>query len=222
MMKKFFMKGKLMRLRKKWWAVPEMKENAQVIFNAESLKGKWNEEFKNTNPINLELGCGKGKFISEIADVNKNINYCILDLDTNAIVYATRKIRDLELSNVRAIPTNIEKIDEIFSENSISRIYINFCNPWPKKRHHKRRLTHPNFLAKYNKLLIEEGEIHFKTDDDDLFKASLEYFNENGFEVILITYDLANFDYPKNIETEYENKFKSLGINIKFLIAKKK
>ncbi|MBF1276748.1 MAG: tRNA (guanosine(46)-N7)-methyltransferase TrmB, partial [Parvimonas micra] len=147
---------------------------------------------------------------------------CILDLDTNAIVYATRKIRDLELLNVRAIPTNIEKIDEIFSENSISRIYINFCNPWPKKRHHKRRLTHPNFLAKYNKLLIEEGEIHFKTDDDDLFKASLEYFNENGFEVILITYDLANFDYPQNIETEYENKFKSLGIKIKFLIAKKK
>ena len=99
---------------------------------------------------------------------------------------------------------------------------LNFCNPWPKKRHHKRRLTHPNFLAKYNKLLVEEGEIHFKTDDDNLFEASLEYFNENGFEVILITYDLANFDYPKNIETEYENKFKSLGIKIKFLIAKKK
>lgn len=211
-----------MRLRKKWWAVPEMKENPLVIFDTEKLNKKWNEEFKNKNPLNLELGCGKGKFISEIAQKNKNINYCILDLDTNAIVYATRKIRDLELFNVRAIPTNIEKIEEIFNENSISKIFINFCNPWPKKRHHKRRLTHPNFLKKYSKLLIENGEIHFKTDDDELFEASLDYFKENGFEIILKTYDLENFEYPQNIETEYENKFKSLGINIKFLIARKK
>lgn len=211
-----------MRLRKKWWAVPEMKENPLVIFDAENYKDKWNEEFKNENPINLELGCGKGKFISEIAEKNKDKNYCVLDLDTNAIVYATRKIKDLELFNVRAIPTNIEKIDEFFNKDSISRIYINFCNPWPKKRHHKRRLTHPNFLNKYKNLLKEEGEIHFKTDDDDLFNTSVEYFSENGFEVILATYDLANFDYPQNIETEYERKFKGLGINIKFLIAKKK
>lgn len=211
-----------MRLRKKWWAVPEMKENPLVIFDAENYKDKWNEEFKNENPINLELGCGKGKFISEIAEKNKDKNYCVLDLDTNAIVYATRKIKDLELFNVRAIPTNIEKIDEFFNKDSISRIYINFCNPWPKKRHHKRRLTHPNFLNKYKNLLKEEGEIHFKTDDDDLFNTSVEYFSENGFEVILATYDLANFDYPQNIETEYERKFKGLEINIKFLIAKKK
>ena len=211
-----------MRLRKKWWAVPEMKENPQVIFDFENIKEKWNEEFKNDNPISLELGCGKGKFISEIAKQNEKMNYCILDLDTNAIVYATRKIKELELFNVRAIPVNIEKIDELFENNSITRIYINFCNPWPKKRHHKRRLTHPNFLKKYSKLLIDSGEIHFKTDDDELFNASLEYFNQNNFEVILITYDLANFDYPKNIETEYESKFKNLGIKIKFLIAKKK
>lgn len=211
-----------MRLRKKWWAVSEMEQNSQVIFGAENYKGKWNEEFGNENELNLELGCGKGKFISEIAEKNKNINYCSLDLDTNAIVYATRKIRDLELLNVRAIPTNIEKIDEIFDENSVSRIYINFCNPWPKKRHNKRRLTHPNFLNKYSKLLKENGEIHFKTDDDELFEHSLEYFAECGYEVVLKTFDLENFDYPDNIETEYENKFKSLGINIKFLIARKK
>lgn len=216
------MKGKFMRLRKKWWAIPEMKENDKVIFEAQNLKGMWNQEFRNNNPLNLELGCGKGKFISEIAKKYKNINYCVLDLDTNAIVYATRKIKELDLINVRAIPANIEKLDEFFSEKSISKIYINFCNPWPKKRHHKRRLTHPNFLKKYKKLLISEGEIHFKTDDDELFEASLEYFNENGFEIILITYDLSNFDYSENIETEYENKFKKLGIKIKFLIAKKK
>ena len=136
-----------MRLRKKWWAVPEMKENPQVIFDFENIKEKWNEEFKNDNPISLELGCGKGKFISEIAKQNEKMNYCILDLDTNAIVYATRKIKELELFNVRAIPVNIEKIDELFENNSITRIYINFCNPWPKKRHHKRRLTHLIFLS---------------------------------------------------------------------------
>lgn len=211
-----------MRLRKKWWAVPEMKENPLVIFDAQNYKEKWSDEFKNDNDIYLELGCGKGKFISEIATRNKDKNFCILDIDTNAIVYATRKIRDLELFNVRAIPTNIEKIDEIFQNNSISRIFINFCNPWPKKRHHKRRLTHPNFLKKYSNILKEKGEIHFKTDDDDLFLASLEYFQENGFEILLKTSDLHNFDYKENIETEYEEKFLSLGINIKFLIARKK
>lgn len=211
-----------MRLRKKWWAVPEMKENPLVIFDAENYKEKWNEEFKNNNEIYLELGCGKGKFISEIALKNKDKNFCILDLDTNAIVYATRKIRDLELLNVRAIPINIEKIDEIFNENTISKIFINFCNPWPKKRHHKRRLTHPNFLKKYIKILKENSKIYFKTDDDDLFRDSIEYLEENGFEIILKTYDLSNFDYNENIKTEYEEKFTSLGINIKFLIARKK
>ena len=211
-----------MRLRKKWWAVPEMKENPLVIFDAENYKEKWDEEFKNKNDIILELGCGKGKFISEIAMENKDKNFCILDLETNAIVYATRKIKDLELLNVRAIPTNIEKIDTFFKENSISKIYINFCNPWPKKRHHKRRLTYPNFLTKYKKLLKDNGEIHFKTDDDDLFNASLEYFTENGFEIILKTFDLENFNYPKNITTEYEEKFINLKVSIKFLIARKK
>lgn len=211
-----------MRLRKKWWAVPEMKENPLVIFDAENYKEKWIEEFKNKNEIYLELGCGKGKFISEIALKNKDKNFCILDLDTNAIVYATRKIKDLELLNVRAIPMNIEKIDEIFNENTISKIFINFCNPWPKKRHHKRRLTHPNFLKKYKKILKEDSKIYFKTDDYELFKDSIEYLEENGFEIVLKTYDLKNFDFKENIETEYEEKFTSLGINIKFLIARKK
>jgi len=137
-----------------------------------------------------------------------------------------QKIRDLELSNVRAIPTNIEKIDEFFIENSISRIYINFCNPWPKKRHHKRRLTHPNFLKKYSKLLVDEGEIHFKTDDDELFKASLEYFENAGYDIISKTYDLhaeENFwKDQRNVETEHEKMFTTEGIKIKALIAKPK
>lgn len=210
-----------MRLRKKWWAIPEMKTNEQVIFNASEYKEKWSEEFGNNNKIHLELGCGKGKFISELSQKNKNTNYCILDLDTNAIVYATRKIKDMELTNVRAIPTNIEKIDEIFKENSIEKIYINFCNPWPKKRHNKRRLTHPNFLKKYSQILTENGEIYFKTDDDELFEHSIEYFEQSGYKINLKTNDLANYNYPENIETEYEQKFKSLGINIKFLIAVK-
>ena len=219
-----------MRLRKKWWAVPEMKENAQVIFNAENLKGKWNEEFKNNNPINLELGCGKGKFISEIAEINKDINYCILDLDTNAIVYATRKIRDLELLNVRAIPTNIEKIDEIFNENSISRIYINFCNPWPKKRHIKRRLTSENFLKVYIWMLRSGGFVEFKTDHRELFDFSVESFktfSHEGSKFILeeVNYDLhgkskALDDTSDIITTEYEKKFLSRGASIHFLRAR--
>ena len=213
-----------MRLRKKWWARPELEESAffKSLDEARELKGNWKNEFKNNNDIYLELGCGRGGFAVQLAEKFNDKNLISIDLKDEVLVYTLRNIEKAELTNVRIIAMNIGMISEIFDENEISRIYINFCNPWPKKRHHKRRLTHPNFLKKYNNLLKEEGEIHFKTDDDDLFTASIEYFSENGFEVILATYDLLNFDYPQNIETEYEKKFKDLGINIKFLIAKKK
>lgn len=118
---------------------------------------------------------------------------------------------------------NIGMISEIFDENEISRIYINFCNPWPKDRHNKRRLTHTRFLTEYKKFIKPGTEIHFKTDDLNLFNDSLLYFEESGFDILYKTYDLHNSDYAEeNLMTEYESKFKEKGIKSKFLIAKLK
>ena len=113
-------------------------------------------------------------------------------------------------------------INDVFSkEDIVDRIYINFCNPWPKERHKKRRLTYPTQLEKYKEFLSKDGKIYFKTDDDELFDESLEYFKEAGFEIEYITYDLHNSDFVGNVRTEHENMFSEQGINIKFLIAKR-
>ncbi|OFI07025.1 tRNA (guanine-N(7)-)-methyltransferase [Clostridium acetireducens DSM 10703] len=211
-----------MRLRKKWWARPEMEASPLVVTNPREYKGKWIEEFKNNNPIHLELGCGRGQFISRKAFVNNNINFIGIDLKDEVLVYALRKVEKEEVENVRLIPLNIAFVSEIFDENEISRIYINFCNPWPKLRHNKRRLTHSKFLTEYKKFIKPASEIWFKTDDKCLFEDSQKYFKECGFEIKYITYDLGSSDFKENIQTEYEEKFSKIGMNIMFLIAKLK
>lgn len=209
-----------MRLRKKWWARPEMDQLDFFITNPSEYKGKWNEVFNNDNPIYLELGCGRGKFITENAVNNPNINYIAIDLKDEVLIYVTRKIEELELTNVRVIPLNIAFVSEIFDQNEISRIFINFCNPWPKDRHNKRRLTHTKFLAEYKKFLKAESEIWFKTDDRGLFDDSIEYFKESGFSIEVLTYDLHGSDFQPNIITEYESKFTEIGMKTMFLLAK--
>lgn len=212
-----------MRLRKKRWARPELE--ASPLFKsfeeAKDLKGKWKEEFKNDNDIYLELGCGRGGFAKQVAERYPNKNLISVDIKDEILVFALRNITNAELTNVRIIAMQIAFIEEIFEENEISRIYINFCNPWPKERHNKRRLTHTKFLTKYKTFIKPGTEVHFKTDDLDLFEASLGYFEESGFDITYKTYDLHNSDYAEeNIMTEYETKFKELGIKSKFLIAK--
>ncbi|WP_036729022.1 tRNA (guanosine(46)-N7)-methyltransferase TrmB [Peptoniphilus mikwangii] len=203
-----------MRLRKKHWAIPEMKENPYVYFDAAEYKGKWKEVFENSNKIHIEIGAGKGAFIQELARRNKNINYVIIEQESNAFVYATRKIIEEKLENVRALPINAEKINEYFDKEEIDRIYINFCNPWPKLRHQKRRLTHPRFLVQYREILKKDAEVHFKTDDLDLFNDSLKYFEDNKFKIMKCTRNMKLEDYPENIVTEYENKWRSKNIPI--------
>lgn len=205
-----------MRLRKKHFAIPEMRENPYVIFDPVHLKGKWSEEFKNDHDIYLELGAGKGQFIKELATRNPKTNYIIIDRESNAFVYATRKIREEELSNVRCIPYDVDNIAEIVGEGEIKGIYINFCNPWPKERHKKRRLTHPRLLKIYKKLLQPGGKIYFKTDDRDLFEDSLKYFEDEGFEIIKSDFNMKLNDYPDNIVTEYEHKFRTLNMPIHY------
>lgn len=209
-----------MRLRKKHWARPEMEANQLVILNPREMKGQWNEVFRNNNQNYLELGCGRGKFISENAASNPEINYIGVDLKDEVLVLALRKVMEVEVQNVRLIPLNIMWIGEVFDKDEISRIYINFCNPWPKDRHKKRRLTHSRFLEAYKQFLKPGGEIWFKTDDKGLFEESFEYFKESGFEIEYITYDLHSSGFTPNIVTEYEQKFTGLGMKTMFLLAR--
>ena len=218
-----------MRIRFKPWARPELEASKFYRDNPEKLKGKWIQEFKNKeNPIHLELGCGKGQFISQIAFQNPEINYIAIDLVDAMLGLAKRNI-EKEYQEAKKEPENviitrfdIERIGLILSkEDNIKRIYINFCNPWPKGKHRKKRLTHTRQLEKYKEFLANDAEIYFKTDDDDLFRASLGYFEEAGFEIINKTYDLHSEPiWENNIETEHEKMFSKQGIKIKALIAK--
>lgn len=210
-----------MRLRKKWWAKPELEKDSKVIFNPWEYKGKWKEFFGNDYPIHLELGCGRGRFINQFASMNKEINYIAIDVYYELLVYVLRKANESRLDNIIIMPLNVENIGEIFAQDEVEKIYINFCNPWPNKRHHKRRLTHPNFLRQYQTFLKNGSEIWFKTDNELLFTDSLEYFKIAGFEKLYKTNDLCQSDFYGNIMTEYEEKFCNQGIKIKFAIHKK-
>lgn len=211
-----------MRLRKKWYARPELEESPLFIKEPRELKGRWKEEFGNDNPIHLELGCGRGGFMVQKAALNPNINYVSVDLKDEVLIFAKRKIEEAELKNVRITALNISFIAEIFDKNEIEKIYINFCNPWPKDRHKKRRLTHTRQLEKYKKFLKHGAEIWFKTDDDELFEESLEYFKESNLEIKYITYDLHSSGFEGNVTTEHEEMFTAQGIKTKFLIAEYK
>lgn len=220
-----------MRIRFKKWARPELEASTFYEDNPEEWKGKWREHFKNKdNPIYLELGCGKGQFISKLAVENDNINYIAIDLVDAMLGLAKRNIEEVykeenkEVDNVIITRFDIERIGLILDKkDKIEKIYINFCNPWPKGKHRKKRLTHTRQLEKYKEFLKPESEIYFKTDDDDLFRASLDYFEESGFDVISKTYDLYNEPiFEKNIETEHEKMFSEQGIKIKACIAKLK
>ena len=220
-----------MRIRYKKWARPELEASKFYIDNPEELKGKWKEKFKNkNNPIHLELGCGKGQFISNLAVKHQDINYIAIDLVDAMLGLAKRNVEqvykenNLKPTNIYLTRFDIERILLILDKkDEIERIYINFCNPWPKGKHRKKRLTHTRQLEKYKEFLKPNAEIYFKTDDDDLFNSSLGYFDETGFEIVKKTYDLHSENiFEENIETEHEKMFSEQGIKIKALIARLK
>lgn len=215
-----------MRMRKKPWARPELDACNYFIKEPKSMKGKWKTYFTNQAPIYLELGCGKGSFIAQIASNNRNINFIAVDIKDDMLGYARRKLEMAyngeKVENVALMPYDIERIWDVFSEeDTIDRIYINFCNPWPKPKHRKKRLTHTRQLEKYMLFLKDDGEIHFKTDDDDLYKDSLTYFIEAGFEIIENITDLEKFPDKQSYITEHETMFMEQGIKIKKIVAKK-
>ena len=218
-----------MRIRFKPWARPELEASSFYRDNPEELKNNWIKEFKNQeNPIHLELGCGKGQFIAQKAIQNPEINYIAIDLVDAMLGLAKRNVEEVfkennkEIDNVILTRFDIERIPLLLGEkDNIKRIYINFCNPWPKGKHRKKRLTHTRQLEKYKTFLAKDGEIYFKTDDDNLFNDSISYFKSSGFEIIKNTYDLQDEpEFWDNIKTEHEDMFTEQGIKIKALIAK--
>lgn len=220
-----------MRIRYKKWARPELEASEFYEDEPEKWKGKWKEHYDDSRkPFMLELGCGKGQFISKLAVENQNINFLAIDLVDAMLGLAKRNIEqeykneNLEPKNVIITRFDIERINLILDKkDEVERIYINFCNPWPKGKHRKKRLTHSKQLEKYKEFLKPNAEVYFKTDDDGLFESSLTYFEESGFEIIKNTYDLHEEPiFEKNIETEHEKMFSEQGIRIKALIARLK
>lgn len=217
-----------MRIRFKKWARPELEASKFYIDNPEDYKGKWRELFKNPEaPLHLELGCGKGTFMAKLATRDRNVNHIAIDVVDAMLGLAKRNIEaefkenNMEIDNVYLTRFDIERILLIMDKkDSIDRIYINFCNPWPRGKHRKKRLTHTRQLEKYKQIISPNAEIYFKTDDDELFEASLTYFEESGFKIIKKTYDLHSENVADNIITEHEKMFSEQGIKIKALIAK--
>lgn len=194
-----------------------------VVLDGKGLKGHWADHFGNDNPIHVELGMGKGRFISELSVRNPNVNYIGVDMYDELLRRAAEKARlahgGLEegdsVPNLALVLFNIEHILDMFEEGEIERVYLNFSDPWPKKRHARRRLTHSGFLHKYEKILNSRGEIHFKTDSRSLFEFSLNSMADTGLRMRHISLDLHGEGLREDmVQTEYELKFHERGMPI--------
>jgi tRNA (guanine-N7-)-methyltransferase len=212
-------------MRNKPWAKPEL-ESSPFYIDDPFHKGEWHQMFERTQPLYLELGCGKGNFVAVHAARHPEINYLGMDLKSLVLASACRHAKaafaavNRPIDNLLFTPYDIERILDVMDERDcVDKIYINFCNPWPKERQHKKRLTHPRQLERYKKLLKPGGQIEFKTDDDGLFADSIQYFKDSGFTITFLTYDLHQSDFPDNVMTEHEEKFTAQNIPIKMLCA---
>ncbi len=186
-------------------------KSAYIIENPEEYKGKWNKLFNNENNIEIEIGTGKGKFIIEKAIQNPNINFIGIEKYDSPLVSAVKKLEELDINNLRLICYDALNIENIF-DREISKIYLNFSDPWPKKRHTKRRLTSDRFLEKYDLIFKDTKRIEMKTDNDDLFEYSCESLTNYGYKIIE-----KDTNHISNITTEYEDKFRNIGKNINYI-----
>ena len=208
-----------MRLRRKPWVDEAIHDFEDFVFPkdkpaGEEQRGHWHEAFGRKAPLYVELGTGKGDFISQLALRHPDVNFIGIEAQQDVLYSAAKKIRELGLTNVRLLVFDINNIETIFDEAEVDQFYINFCDPWPKARHAKRRLTHVGFLHRYEKLLKKPGKLIFKTDNRPLFDFSLEQFQEAGLAVEDVSFDLHSENRPDNIMTEYERKFSGFGEKI--------
>ncbi len=203
-----------MRRRKKPGAKDELlKLEHTLILNPETNKGNW-RNIVNSERIHVELGTGRGQFINTLAEKHRDMFFIGIEVKEEILLDAVKKSIDKGLNNIKYLWYDINEIDSIFDENEIERLYINFCDPWPKKRHSKRRLTHRDFLTKYRKILKPNGEIHFKTDGEELFEFSLNEMLEMEYKVRDVSLNLYRDESIDTVKTEYEEKFISQGKKI--------
>lgn len=201
-----------MRVRNRKGATELLEAHPQyVILNPADAKGRWQEIFGNNHPIHVEVGSGKGAFVSGMAKANPEINYIGIDIQKSVLSYALDKVLATDVPNIKLLWVDGSDLTDYFEEGEIDRLYLNFSDPWPKKRHEKRRLTYQSFLATYQQILPENGEIHFKTDNRGLFEYSLVSFSQYGMKLKGVWLDLHASDFEDNVLTEYEQKFANKG-----------
>lgn len=209
-----------MRLRHIPGSEQQIEESPFVISGPEEFRGQWNMFFGNNNPLHIEVGMGKGRFITELAAAHPEINYIGIERYTSVLLKAVEKRSLMFLPNLYFLCVDARTLLDIFDEGEVDRIYLNFSDPWPKDRHAKRRLTSPQFMALYDRILAPEGQVEFKTDNMGLFDYSLESIPEAGWTITASTKDLHHSDMAEgNIMTEYEAKFSAMGNPICKLIA---
>ena len=196
--------------------------SAFLIEDPRAYKGRWAEVFGNHNPIMLEIGCGKGKFINSRAAANPDVNYIAVEGQSSVVLRALEKAEEQQLVNLRIFIDFVHDLRDYFAENELSGLYLNFSDPWPKARHAKRRLTYHKNLENYRQVMKTGAAIEFKTDNEGLFEFSLEEIREAGFEILEITRDLHSPESEDLYEsakytTEYEYKFAAVGKNINYV-----
>ncbi|WJY27933.1 MULTISPECIES: tRNA (guanosine(46)-N7)-methyltransferase TrmB [Sporosarcina] len=202
-----------MRLRHKPWAKEYLEENAGIVIKEpQTKKGKWAQLFGNSNPICVEVGTGKGQFVVGMAKANPDVNYVGIEHFDSILVSAVEKTVDAGIPhNLRLLRANGKELTDIFAEGEVSRVYLNFSDPWPKSKHAKRRLTYKDFLQLYEQVMTPEGQIHFKTDNRGLFEYSLVSMSQYGMELVSVSLDLHAEMPEDNVMTEYEEKFSAKG-----------
>ncbi len=205
-----------MRVHKKKHGTERLEACGNIVIKDLRVEGSTSEQlFGNSNPLRLEIGCGKGDFIVGTAAKEPNVNFLAIEKVSDVLVTAAEKVKESGLTNVRVCCVDAKELTEIFAPGSIDRIYLNFSDPWPKSRHEKRRLTYRTFLAIYKQILRPGGAIYFKTDNRPLFDFSLEEFAAFGIRTEKLTFDLHNSEYNEgNVMTEYEKRFSSMGVPI--------
>ena len=212
-----------MRLRNISGSRDVIAQSPLVIHEPKQYKGSWKEVFGNDNPIRIEVGMGKGKFIYQLAQMNPDVNYIGIEKYSSVLLRALQKMESEPLPNLLFIRMDAEEIAEVFGKEEIDRIYLNFSDPWPKDRHAKRRLPSGEFLKRYDNFLKKDGVLEFKTDNRDLFDFALGELDEAGWEAVQVTFDLHRDQEMStgNIMTEYEEKFSALGNPIcKYIIRR--
>lgn len=201
-----------MRVRNKPGAADKLLEYPQYVVTEETaIKGKWQTTFAKEQPLHIEVGTGKGRFITEMAKAHPEINYVGVELQTSVLVVALDKLIEEDLPNLKLLHINGAALTEIFEPGEVDQVYLNFSDPWPKTKHDKRRLTYKTFLAVYETILKDNGEIHFKTDNQGLFEYSLGSFSQYGMIINQVWLNLHDSSYEGNIMTEYEEKFSKKG-----------